>query len=70
MRKERFDFVRQDVEAGIDAFVAHPSTREEGRVLSCSDDLMTVETSKGEKRRWDWHECEEMSRSKEEWPWR
>ncbi|WP_027714609.1 hypothetical protein [Desulfuromonas sp. TF] len=70
MRKERFDFVRQDVEAGIDAFVIHPSTREEGRVLSYSDDYVTVETSTGEKRCWDYHECEEMSRSKEEWPWR
>lgn len=70
MKKERFDFVCQDAEGGVDAFVTHPSSREEGRVLSCSMDHMTVETSKGQKRCWDYRECEELSRRKEEWPWR
>jgi hypothetical protein len=70
MKKDRFDFVCQDTEAGVDAFVKNPDTGEEGRVLNCSMDHMVVETSGGKKRCWDFKECEELSRSKEEWPWR
>ncbi len=70
MKKERFDFVCQDAEAGMDAFVKHPSSDEEGRVKSCGKDHMIVETSDGQERCWDFHECEELTRRKEEWPWR
>ena len=70
MKKERFDFVCQDTEAGTDAFVRHSSSDEEGRVLNCSIDHLVVETSEGTKRCWDFRECEELSRSKEEWPYR
>jgi len=70
MKKERFDFVCQDTEAGTDAFVRHASSNEEGRVLNCSIDHLVVETSEGSKRCWDFRECEELSRSKEEWPYR
>lgn len=70
MKKERFDFVCQDTEAGIDAFVSHPTSNEEGRVLECSRDHLVVETSDGKRRCWAFQECEELSRSKEEWPWR
>lgn len=70
MKKERFDFVCQDAEAGIDAFVQHPSSMEEGRVISCSMSHLLVETSAGANRCWDFSECEELSRSKEEWPYR
>jgi hypothetical protein len=70
MKKERFDFVCQDAEAGVDAFVRNPEAREEGRVINCSMEHMVVETSEGKKRCWDYKECEELSRSKEEWPWR
>jgi hypothetical protein len=70
MKKDRFDFVCQESEAGTDAFVSHGTTSEEGRVISCSRDHLVVETVEGKKRCWDYRECEEMSRSKEEWPWR
>jgi len=70
MKRERFDFVCQDTVSGVDAFVRHPSTSEEGRVLSCSTGHMVVETSDGNKRCWDYRECEEVRRSGEEWPYR
>jgi len=70
MKKDRFEFVCQDAEAGIDAFVQHPSTTEEGRVLSCSMSHLLVETNSGIKRCWDFSECDELSRSKEKWPYR
>lgn len=68
MKKDRFTFVCQESESGRDAFVSHPASQEEGRVLSCAMDHMTVETSEGQKRCWDFHECEEMGRSAGEWP--
>ena len=70
MEKERFQFVCNESEEGRDAFVANPATQEEGRVLECSLDHIVVETSSGENRCWDYHQCEEMARSKGEWPWR
>ena len=70
MKKDRFTFVCAESESGRDAFVAHPQSGEEGRVVSCSVDHLVVKTTPGEDRCWDFRECEEMSRSKEEWPWR
>lgn len=70
MKKDRFDFVCMDTEAGRDAFVRNPSADEEGRVLSCSSSHLVVETSDGNKRCWDFNDCEELSRNKEEWPYR
>lgn len=68
MKKNRFEFVCQESQAGMDAFVTHPNTHEEGRVLNCSSTHLTVQTSAGKERCWDYHECEELKRSKEEWP--
>ncbi|ALC16236.1 hypothetical protein DSOUD_1457 [Desulfuromonas soudanensis] len=70
MKKERFAFVCQEAEAGNDAFVKHESSLEEGLVRSCSKDQVVVHTAEGKDRRWAYSECEELSRSKEEWPWR
>lgn len=70
MEKERFQFVCAESESGRDAFVTHPASREEGRVMSCALEHMVVETSDGKKHCWDFHECEEMARSSREWPWR
>ncbi|HEX9874524.1 MAG TPA: hypothetical protein VGA43_09190 [Deferrimonas sp.] len=70
MRKERFAFVCQEAEAGNDAFVKHGSSMEEGVVLSCSTDHLVVHTADGKDRCWDYNECEELSRSRDEWPWR
>lgn len=70
MEKERFQFVCNESEEGRDAFVTNPATEEEGRVLECARDHIVVETSSGEKRCWDYHQCEELARTKAEWPWR
>lgn len=68
MRKERFQFVCNEAEEGRDSFVNNPMSKEEGRVISCSTDHIVVETPGGNKRCWSFDECEELSRSKEEWP--
>lgn len=70
MKKDRFDFICQDAEAGIDAFVNNPGTREEGTVLRCSTEHLIVKTSEGKERCWDFNQVEEMHRSNEEWPYR
>ena len=70
MKKDRFIFVCQEAEGGRDAFVTHPSTKEEGEVVSCLSDSnhIVVETPDGSKRCWDYSECDELTRSSEEWP--
>lgn len=68
MKKDRFDFVCAESESGRDAFVTHPLSGEDGRVTNCAADHLLVETVPGEKRCWDFHECEEISRSKDDWP--
>ncbi len=70
MKKDRFEFLCQEAQAGNDAFVFHPGSHEDGRVTSCSTDHLVVETSEGEKRCWDFGECEEISRDKGEFPYR
>ena len=64
MEKETYRFLCQEMEAGRDAFVLHPKSQEEGRVVDCvlNTDHMIVSTPDGSKRCWDFHECEEMSR--------
>lgn len=68
MEKERYDYVCIQTEQGRDAFVKHPESGEEGRVLNCSDEKVEVETASGQKRTWHYRELEEIARSKEEWP--
>ncbi len=70
MKKDRFTFICSENQEGRDAFVTHPASKEEGLVMSCSPDHIVVKTSDGKNRCWDYQECEEMSRSKEEFPWR
>lgn len=70
MKKERFQFVCNESSEGRDAFVVNAAMGEEGRVINCAADHVVVKTSEGKNRCWDFHECAEMSRSLEEWPWR
>lgn len=70
MKKERFNFVCMEAESGNDAFVANPVQHEEGRVLECSMEHIVVETASGAHRCWDFNDCEEMARQKNEWPYR
>lgn len=61
MRNDRFEYLCKEVASGTNAFVSHPSTHEQGRVLSCSIDHLVVDTDSGNRRCWDFHECEEIS---------
>jgi len=70
MKKKRFDYLCMETESGNDAFVSNPARGEEGRVLECSTEHLVVETPSGDHRCWDFHDCEEMSRQKNEWPYR
>jgi hypothetical protein len=68
MDQERFQFIRMENRAGRDAFVTHGS--EGGMVQECIGDQLQVVTPQGETRNWDYHECEELSRTRDEFPWR
>jgi hypothetical protein len=62
MRQDRFEYLCKEVQSGNKAIISHPSSNEEGRVVSCSMDHLVVETDSG-SRCWDFHECEEKTRS-------
>jgi hypothetical protein len=66
MNKDRYDYVCMEAEAGRDAFVSHPASREEGIVTQCVTDTrhLVVKTPTGERRCWDFHECEELRHKK------
>lgn len=72
MKQDRYDYICMEIEAGRDAFATHPATHEEGIVTQCipKSDHLVVQIPNGPKRCWDYHESEEMFRSKKEWPWR
>ncbi|WP_432822475.1 hypothetical protein [Trichloromonas sp.] len=66
MKKDRFEHHCLEAEAGNDAFVAHPASGEEGRVIECSLKLghLVVQTSDNQRRCWDFHECEDLNHPK------
>lgn len=66
MDRDRFEHLCQEVEAGRDAFVSHPDSKEQGIVTSCirQTDHIMVETAQGNKRCWDYHECADLDRPK------
>ncbi len=68
MEKERFDYARVQSEQGRDVFVRNPESGEEGLVLECSGETVVILNTQGEKRHWDYHQLEEITRSKDEWP--
>ena len=68
MEKDRFDYVCVQTEQGRDVFVRHPASGEEGQVLSCADEQVTLQNPRGEERTWHSSELEEITRSKTEWP--
>lgn len=60
MKTDRFQYLCKEIESGNSAFINHPSTGEKGRLQSCSMDHLVVETDEGNRRCWDFHECEEI----------
>lgn len=63
MKKNRYEYLCSEAKAGRDTFVRHPDTNEEGLVTKCilASDHMIVETSRGDTRCWDFHECDELT---------
>ncbi len=71
MTKDRFIYLCDKAEEGReDVFVNHPATDEGGMVVSCAADQLVVETSEGQERRWDFHECEETLSRRAIFPYR
>lgn len=72
MTKDTYLYLCNKSEAGEDAFVIHPDTHQEGRVASCvmPSEHLIVETPEGDKRCWDFHECEEITPSHDQVPYR
>jgi len=68
MDRERFQYVCMESDAGRDVLVTHGS--EGGMVDRCMQDHLLVKTPQGEQRCWDYRECEEVGRTREEFPWR
>ncbi len=70
MNRDRFTYLCNETEAGRDAFVLHPATLEEGMVSGCdlSGEQLMVRTPRGQLRQWNFQECEELSRMRQEWP--
>jgi hypothetical protein len=66
MNKDRFEHHCLQAEAGRDAFVSHPASNEEGRVIECNlnSGHVVVQTVENQKRCWDFHECEDLNRPK------
>lgn len=66
MDRNRYEHLCHEVEAGRDAFTSHPVSNEQGIVTSCirQSDHLIVETSDGQKRCWDFHECEDLKHPK------
>ncbi len=71
MDKKQFDHICDEAQEGReDIFVNHPSTNEGGMVLNCEKEHLIVQTSQGEKRRWDFRDCEETLSRREQFPYR
>ncbi len=71
MEKEQFLHLRNEMEQGReDVFVNHPASKEEGVVIECEDDRLVVKTSEGEKRQWDYRECDEVLSRRDIFPYR
>lgn len=66
MKKDRFEYLCMEAEAGRDAFVSHPGSKEEGLVTEChmKSGHMVVKTPKQQTRCWDFNECEDLQHPK------
>lgn len=66
MRRDRFEHICSEANAGNDAFVRHPGSNEEGLVTGCilKSEHFLVKTPKGETRCWDFRSCEDLRHPK------
>lgn len=68
MERKRFDYICMESQAGRDAVVIRGE--EHGLVDRCAGEHLLVQTPQGENRCWDYRECNELTRSHDEFPWR
>lgn len=61
MNKDTFEKVCETARSGKNSYVAHPSSGEEGRIVSCTEKDLVVNTGLGHRRTWDYHECSQIS---------
>jgi len=66
MRRDRYEYVCQTAQSGMDVFVTHGSSNEEGIVTDCipAKGRLVARTPENKTRHWDYSECEEMSHTK------
>ena len=66
MRKDRFLHLCDEAQSGDDAFVRHPSSKEEGLVTSCvmQTGHIVVKTADDKVRCWDYSECDDLQHPK------
>jgi len=67
MERNRFVDICTKSESG--RYIVVINHGQHGLVDSCAGDHLLVETAKGEKRCWDYHECDDLNRTDEEFPW-
>ena len=63
MEKNRYEALCQETESGEHVVIGHPSTHEDGVILSCIrlTDTVVVRTMDGYSRSWDFHDCEDLT---------
>lgn len=66
MKKDRFEHLCREVEAGRDAFLRHSASQEEGMILGCDlrEGNVVVRTQENRARNWSFSECEDIQRPK------
>lgn len=66
MRKERFEYLCKEAEAGRDAFVRNLKNHEEGMIAGCDLEggRILVQTPDSEKRLWDFSDCDTLEHPK------
>ncbi len=63
MKKGRYEYLCHEQEAGRETLVSHPSSHEDGTIISCIKltDTMVVRTTDGYSRCWDFHDCVDLT---------
>lgn len=68
MLRDNREYICHECEEGRDVLVEHVNTHEHGMVQECRLDHFIVKTTDGKEGCWDYHECEEITRTGAEFP--
>jgi hypothetical protein len=60
MEKKRFESLCTAAKGGQNAFIMNSSTKETGRIVSCSTAHIVVQTKDGQRHSWDYRGCEDV----------